>query len=106
MAKDVEAYKKILIERFSNPQMGDQLSRLCMDGSSKIPKCLIPTVQTLLAEGRSLSRVAMIIASWALYLQCKDEGGQRPGVADTRISRDGGYFWYQACQLRSLSTGI
>jgi mannitol 2-dehydrogenase len=79
---DVEAYKQTLIKRFSNPQMGDQLSRLCMDGSSKIPKFLMPTVQTLLTEGRSLSRVAMIIASWALYLRGKDEAGQQHNIAD------------------------
>lgn len=84
---DVEAYKQTLIERFSNPQMGDQLSRLCMDGSSKIPKFLLPTVHALLREGRSLERVAMIIAGWALYLRGRDEAGQRHDIHDPMAGR-------------------
>lgn len=84
---DVPAYKQTLIERFSNPQMGDELARLCMDGSSKIPKFLVPTVQTLVNEGRPLSRVAMIIASWALYLRGKDEQGQPHEINDPMAPR-------------------
>ncbi|WP_138441290.1 mannitol dehydrogenase family protein [Marinobacter alexandrii] len=84
---DVPAYKQTLIERFSNPQMGDELARLCMDGSSKIPKFLVPTVQTLVNEGRPLSRVAMIIASWALYLRGQDEKGQHHEINDPLAAR-------------------
>ena len=84
---DVPTYKQTLIERFSNPQMGDELARLCMDGSSKIPKFLVPTVQTLVKEGRPLSRVAMIIASWALYLRGKDEQGQPHEINDPMAPR-------------------
>lgn len=84
---DIPVYKQTLIERFSNPQMGDQLARLCMDGSSKIPKFLVPTVQTLVNEGRPLSRVAMIIASWALYLRGQDEQGQHHEINDPMAAR-------------------
>lgn len=84
---DVPTYKRTLIERFSNPQMGDQLARLCMDGSSKIPKFLVPTIQTLIHEGRPLSRVATIIASWALYLQGTDEHGKPFEINDPMAER-------------------
>ena len=66
---DIEVYKDTLIQRFSNMQMGDQLARLCMDGSSKIPKFLIPTILQLIENKRPLTRVALIIASWAFYLR-------------------------------------
>lgn len=69
---DIEDYKQTLIRRFSNQQMADQLSRLCMDGSSKVPKFLIPTIHLLLEQDRPLERVAFIIASWALYLRRQD----------------------------------
>jgi len=69
---DIEQYKQTLIERFSNEEMGDQLVRLCMDGSSKIPKFLLPTIHHLLQEKRPLERVALIIASWMLYLSKED----------------------------------
>ncbi|OMH38398.1 mannitol dehydrogenase [Motiliproteus sp. MSK22-1] len=65
---DLSLYKDTLIERFSNRQIGDQLTRLCMDGSSKIPKFLLPTVDYLIQNQLSLQRVSLIIASWALFL--------------------------------------
>lgn len=84
---DIPAYKLTLIERFSNPQMGDQLARLCMDGSSKIPKFLVPTVEGLVQGGYSLSRVALVIASWALYLRGEDERGDRHEIDDPLAQR-------------------
>ncbi len=84
---DIEAYKQTLIERFSNPQIADQLARLCLDGSSKFPKFLIPTIQQLLDERRDLERVALIIASWALYLRGRDESGQPHEIQDPMAQR-------------------
>ncbi len=84
---DIEVYKQTLIERFSNPQVGDQLARLCMDGSSKIPKFLLPTIHQLLKEGRNLDRVALIIASWALYLRGQDEAGELYDIQDPMAQR-------------------
>ena len=66
---DLEGYKDSLIHRFANAKMADQLSRLCLDGSSKIPKFILPTIVLLISEGKPLNRVALIIASWAFYLR-------------------------------------
>lgn len=84
---DIPAYKQTLIERFSNPQMGDQLARLCMDGSSKIPKFLVPTIESLVKGGHSLTRVALVVASWALYLRGEDERGEKHKVDDPVAGR-------------------
>jgi len=35
---DLDNYKQTLIERFSNPKVQDQLSRLCLNSSDKLPK--------------------------------------------------------------------
>ncbi|HEY9665036.1 MAG TPA: mannitol dehydrogenase family protein, partial [Allocoleopsis sp.] len=35
---DLDQYKKTLIERFANPKIRDQLPRLCLNGSAKVPK--------------------------------------------------------------------
>ncbi len=48
---DLDAYTASLIERFSNPHIGDQIARLCLDGSAKFPKFLLPTVRTQLDAG-------------------------------------------------------
>ncbi|MBU2953781.1 mannitol dehydrogenase family protein [Marinobacter sp. F3R08] len=79
---DLDRYKATLIDRFSNPQVGDQLARLCLDGSSKIPKFLVPTIRALISDSRPLDRVALVIASWAIYLRGKDEAGQQHDIMD------------------------
>lgn len=65
---ELTQYKDTLIERFSNPRIGDQLSRLCMDGSSKIPKFILATLEQRLGAGAPIERFGLILASWALYL--------------------------------------
>nr|WP_256557744.1 mannitol dehydrogenase family protein [Marinobacterium sedimentorum] len=75
---NLSQYKDTLIKRFSNPRIGDQLSRLCMDGSSKIPKFILATLEERLDTGAPVHRFALILASWALYLH----GAQQPGADD------------------------
>ena len=65
---DVDAYNDTLIERFSNPSIGDQISRLCLDGSAKFPKFLMPTVRAQVAAGGSLALSALALAGWCQYL--------------------------------------
>ncbi len=69
---DLQAYKDNLIHRFANTQMADQLSRLCLDGSSKMPKFILPTIELLIKHQKPLDRVALIIASWAFFLRQTD----------------------------------
>lgn len=65
---DLNLYIQSLLERFSNRYCADLLTRLCFDGSGKIPQFLIPTINTLLNKDKNLNRVALIIASWVYYL--------------------------------------
>ncbi|MDB4766554.1 mannitol dehydrogenase family protein, partial [bacterium] len=41
---DLEDYKDTLIQRFGNPTIKDDLSRICSESSAKLPKFLLPTV--------------------------------------------------------------
>jgi mannitol 2-dehydrogenase len=72
---DVEEYADQLVERFSNPAIGDQISRLCLDGSSKFPKFLLPTVRAQLESGGSIRHAALALAGWCRYLQGQDDSG-------------------------------
>jgi mannitol 2-dehydrogenase len=65
---DVPAYQASLIERFSNPAIGDQISRLCLDGSAKWPKFLMPTVRNQLRVGGPVDLAALALAGWCQYL--------------------------------------
>lgn len=66
---DVEEYKEILMQRFSNPYIKDQLTRIFSESSAKIPKFLMPTINDQLVKGVSLKRAALILAAWCHYLE-------------------------------------
>ncbi|NNJ27222.1 mannitol dehydrogenase family protein [Alienimonas chondri] len=64
---DLNTYKDGLIERFGNPNIQDDLSRICLESSSKLPVFLIPTVEANLRSGGSVRYAALVIATWCLY---------------------------------------
>lgn len=78
---DVPAYQASLIERFSNPAIGDQIARLCLDGSAKFPKFLMPTVRNELREGGPVRLCALALAGWCQYLTGTGDDGRPVDVA-------------------------
>lgn len=72
---DLDEYKDTLLERFGNPHVRDTVQRLCLEGSDRIPKFLLPVVADQLAAGRDVWRSAAIVASWARYCEGVDEDG-------------------------------
>jgi len=80
----LDAYRKELIERFSSAAVRDTLARLAFDASERIPKFLLPVVRDRLAAGGDISRSALVIASWAAYLEGKDERGKPIEIVDKR----------------------
>ena len=74
---DLDRYVDGLIERFSNPQIGDQISRLCLDGSAKFPKFLLPTVRAQLAIDGPVGASALALAGWCRYLLGLTESGNQ-----------------------------
>lgn len=66
---DLEAYKARLVERFANPAISDQVSRLCGDGLSKFTVYVVPNLSRMLVEGRDITREAFLIASYRKYLR-------------------------------------
>lgn len=65
---NLDDYIASLLERFSNPQIGDQISRLCLDGSAKFPKFLLPSIDAQVSAGRSVALSALALAGWCEYL--------------------------------------
>ena len=64
----VDAYKKSLLERFSNPTINDQVTRICSEGSAKLPKWLLPSIAELLKENAEIKHLCLVVASWIVYL--------------------------------------
>ncbi len=81
----VTEYKHSLIDRFSNPTINDQVTRICSEGSAKIPKWLLPSIQQLLDQGAPTPLLSLVIASWIFYLgQGVDQHGHALDIVDAR----------------------
>lgn len=72
---DLDAYFGQIEERFANPQVGDTIRRLCLDGSNRQPKFILPSVTDRLAEGKSITGLALVSALWCRYCYGESESG-------------------------------
>src|SRR4029077_4038597 len=79
---DLTEYKKTLIERFANPVIRDQLSRIGIYGSSGIPKFVLPSVEEELQRGGPIKLLSFTVASWFRYLGGLDESGKEMPMLD------------------------
>ncbi len=70
---DLEAYRGQVAKRFANPKIGDTISRLCLDGSNRQPKFVLPTVRDRLKAGASGKGLALVSALWCRYCYGESE---------------------------------
>ena len=62
-------YRDVVLDRFGNPAICDTNQRVAMDGFSKIPGFIAPTIRERLAQGATIDSVAMLPALFLAYLQ-------------------------------------
>lgn len=74
---DLATYRDVVLDRFSNPAILDTNQRVAMDGFSKIPGFIAPTLRERLARGESIASVAMLPALFLAFLQ-RWHAGQIP----------------------------
>lgn len=63
----LEEYCQLIERRFSNPKIGDTVRRLCLDGSNRQPKFIIPTIADRLKAGGGMTGLALESALWCRY---------------------------------------
>ncbi len=63
----LEDYFRLIDHRFSNPRIGDTVRRLCLDGSNRQPKFIIPTIADRLKAGQGIAGLALESALWCRY---------------------------------------
>ena len=59
---DLARYRDVVLERFGNPHIRDTNQRVAMDGFSKIPGFIVPTLRECIARGAPLASTAMLPA--------------------------------------------
>jgi mannitol 2-dehydrogenase len=80
---DLAEYKDNLIQRFGNQYIKDNLSRICLDSSAKIPKFVLPTIRENLESGGEIKHATAIIAAWCRYLELAGTPGHTYEVQDS-----------------------
>jgi mannitol 2-dehydrogenase len=73
---DLHLYLANIVERFSNPKIADTVRRLCLDGSNRQPKFVVPTVADRLAAGAPVEGLALASALWCRYCAGTTEAGK------------------------------
>lgn len=74
---DVNEYCETLLQRFANPTIKDQLPRICMSGSGKMPKFILPSISDQLKNDQpNIRRLTLCVASWFRYLTGFDKDGR------------------------------
>jgi mannitol 2-dehydrogenase len=84
---DLAEYKRTLITRFANPTIQDQVTRICLDGSSKMPKFVLPSIQEELERGGPIRKLSLAVAGWFRYLAGIDEQGNPIAIDDPQAQR-------------------
>lgn len=74
---DLAAYRDVVLDRFGNAAICDTNQRVAMDGFSKIPGFITPTIRERLAQGATVDSVAVLPALFLAYLQ-RWHAGQIP----------------------------
>lgn len=79
---DLDNYKNTLIERFANPKIRDQLTRLCLNSSAKLPKWVLSSLREKLQQDGAIDYLSLTIAAWFRYLNGQDDQGNPITVDD------------------------
>ena len=75
--QDLMAYKALILERFSNPDVADTVRRLCLDGSNRQPKFIVPSIRDALAAGHQAEGLTLLSALWCRYCYGMTEAGAK-----------------------------
>mgnify|MGYP001248743266 CR=1 FL=1 len=97
-------YFDLIERRFSNPKIGDTVRRLCLDGSNRQPKFILPTLRDALKSGGSVAGLALESALWCRYCHGTSDSGQAIAPNDpnwdalvtaSRAARDRPQAWLE-----------
>ena len=72
---DLDDYYALIDRRFSNPKIGDTITRLCLDGSNRQPKFILPSAADRVKAGKPVMGLALVSAFWARYCYGETDSG-------------------------------
>ncbi len=84
---DTADYFATVERRFANSAVADTIARLCLDGSNRQPKFILPTIAERLERRQPINGLALEVALWCRYCIGTDEDGNRITVVDEQAER-------------------
>lgn len=69
-------YYAVIRERFANPEVADTVRRLCLDGSNRQPKFIVPSIRDNRAAGRMPLGLILESALWCRYCAGTSDSGR------------------------------
>ena len=81
----VDDYCNTLLGRFSNPTLKDELPRICLGGSGKIPQFIMPSIAEQIRAGGPLRRLTLCAAAWFRYNRGVNDKGETFKVDDPMV---------------------
>ena len=94
---DLQDYRDVVLDRFSNPNILDTNARVAMDGYSKVPGFILPTISDRLTSDQSIACVAVLPALFLEFLAQERAGFvpyryedqlMEPGTAEAILDSD------------------
>lgn len=83
---DLEHYGAVLRDRFANTAVADRLSRLCRNGSAKVPAHLLSSITEARTLGRPHALLTLAVSAWCRYLRGAGQGGHGLELDDPRAA--------------------
>lgn len=84
---DLVVYYAEIVERFSNPEVADTERRLCLDGSNRQPKFIVPSLRDNLARGHLPRGLILESAIWCRYCMGTTDAGHTIAPNDPNWDR-------------------
>jgi mannitol 2-dehydrogenase len=105
---DIDLYCNTLMERFTNPTIMDQIPRVALNASGKIPQFIMPSVAEQIWVKGPLRRLSFVVGAWFLYIRGVDDKGNSFDVDDPMreqlqaLAKAGGNDPRQILSVKSL----
>jgi mannitol 2-dehydrogenase len=105
---DIDDYCNTLMERFSNPTIMDQIPRVALNASGKVPQFIMPSIAEAIWVTGPFRRLCFVVAGWFTYINGVDDEGNTFEVDDVmkeqlqRLAKAGGRDPRELLSIKSL----
>ncbi|MBB2155441.1 mannitol dehydrogenase family protein [Gluconacetobacter diazotrophicus] len=103
---ELHEYGALLLRRFRNQAISDQLLRIASDSASKLPVFVRDTAEGTLARGGDAARIAFLLACFAEYLRGRDDNGAAYSVTEPHLGPDDLTLAGDADSARALDMSV